>query len=234
MLDYSQLKREARERLYVNKIFLLVMFVALRAETGGSGFFPTSLFITALTTATVFSLIIKIALKIILAFAISFTITNIVNLVRDAIYLEMAKSKEAVNVATVPEKIESLWLFGFLAGWALFLKIALYIIFFPAAIIKWLEYSQTYFILADDPKIGVKGAMLISKKITDGKKKELAFLFLSFFGWFILTLSSFGIVLIYLIPYMRLTFANAYLKLKEEAIKSGKIGGALELLGKNL
>ena len=73
----------------------------------------------------------------------------------------------------------------------------------------------------------------MSQKITEGHKKDLALLFLSFIGWFILTLSSFGIVLIYLIPYIRLTFANAYLLLKEEAIKNGKIdGGVLTLPAK--
>lgn len=232
MLNNKELKKAAREQLYINRFFLLIMFLALSLETGGAGLFP-SISILALSAATASQLVVKLVFRIIITFVISFSVSNIVYLIRDSVYLEMAKSKLALKVDVVPEKIESLWLLGFFGGWILFAKIILYILFFPAAIIKWLEYSQTYFILADNPKIGIKKAMLMSQKITEGHKKDLALLFLSFIGWFILTLSSFGIVLIYLIPYIRLTFANAYLLLKEEAIKNGKIdGGVLALPAK--
>lgn len=227
MLDYSKLKKSAREQLHLNRIFLLIMFIALSMESGSSGFFSWFFILSLLTAKSLQHVIFKVAFKIIITLALCFSISNIINLIRDSIYLEMSKSDKSLDTDAVPEKIERLWLLGLISGWYLFVKIVLYIIFFPAAIIKWLEYSQTFFILADNPKIGVERAMLVSQKITEGRKKELALLFLSFFGWFILTLSSFGIVTIYLIPYMRLTFANAYLDLKADAIKNGKIDGRI-------
>lgn len=226
MLNRRGLKKSAREKLHINRIFLLVMLIALSIKSSGMGFFSWSFILSLVATKSLQHAIIKIIFRIIFYFALWFSISSIVNLIRDSIYLEMAKSKNSLDTDAVPEKIEKLWLFGFFSGWILFAKIILYVIFFPAAIIKWLEYSQTFFILADNPKIGVKAAMLTSQKITEGRKKELALLFLSFLGWFILTLSSFGIIIIYLIPYMRLTFANAYLQLKGDAIKNGKIPAA--------
>lgn len=226
MLNRKELKKSARQKLHLNRFFLLVMFVALSIEGGGTKFYSIFIFLVLNSDKSPQVILIKIIFKIIFSLALCFSISNIVHLIRDSIYLEMAKSEKKLDTDAVPEKIEKLWLFGFVSGWFLFAKIILYVLFFPAAIIKWIEYSQTFFILADNPKIGVKAAMRASQRITEGRKKELAFLFLSFSGWFILTLSSFGIVIIYLIPYMRLTFANAYLRLKEDAIKSGKIATA--------
>lgn len=61
-----------------------------------------------------------------------------------------------------------------------------YIIMFAVMIIKNYQYSQHYFVIADDPSVKVTQALNISKKITKGFKWKLFVLDLSFIGWYFL------------------------------------------------
>lgn len=237
MLDRKKIKAAARTQFQKNSIFLIVMFLltalfnndpelyfSLAAE-----FFPIRTFLSVILAAGIIS--ISSALGIILIFlavaVLSISIQNIIEITKHSVYLEITKTEQCAKIDVIPEKIANLWLFGIFAGWRICFKIILYIIFPPAAIIKWMEYSQTYYILADKPSIGVIPAMDISREITDGRKGELALLYLSFFGHFILCVFTFGIYLFYLVPYMELTFANAYQELKKDAVANGKINGRI-------
>lgn len=53
-----------------------------------------------------------------------------------------------------------------------------------------------------------------SKTITNGHKMELFILNLSFIGWILLAIITFGIACIWIVPYMNATFANTYRSLK--------------------
>ena len=75
---------------------------------------------------------------------------------------------------------------------------------------------MTDFILKDDPEISALDAIMKSWKMTDGHKAELIYLFLSFLGWIILTIFTFGIGLLLLYPYMQSTLAHFYEDLKAE------------------
>lgn len=97
------------------------------------------------------------------------------------------------------------------------------LLFIIPGIVKSFSYSQMFFIMTENPKIGVKKAMNISKIITDGHKMNLFTMELSFFGWIILSLITSGIGFIWLFPYMNTAFSNAYTDLKMEAIRCGKI-----------
>lgn len=82
-------------------------------------------------------------------------------------------------------------------------------------IIKAYAYSQSFYILADNKKMGAKEIMAKSEKMMDGHKWELFVLQLSFFGWALLCVLTFGIGYLWLIPYMNTTFANYYDGLKK-------------------
>lgn len=77
-------------------------------------------------------------------------------------------------------------------------------------IIAALSYSQIYFILADDPLISAKEALEKSKKMMDGNKKKLFFLSFRFLGWALLSMLTFGIGFLWLMPYMQVTYAKFY------------------------
>lgn len=89
-------------------------------------------------------------------------------------------------------------------------------------IIKAISYSMSFYILADNPNIGVKKALKLSIAITEGYKGRLFMLGLSFIGWAILAILTLGIGMLWLTPYMQATFVNFYTELKAETIANGK------------
>lgn len=87
--------------------------------------------------------------------------------------------------------------------------------------IKGLAYSMTGFILTDNPAIGYNRALKLSIAMTYGQKWRMFVLYLSFIGWGLLTLLTFGFGFIFLAPYIVSTNAELYVKLRDNAINSG-------------
>lgn len=81
-------------------------------------------------------------------------------------------------------------------------------------IIKAYSYYMAPYILADNPTMTASEALKESKRITNGAKMDIFILELSFIGWMLLSMFTFGIALIYVAPYMNATMANAYQVLK--------------------
>lgn len=95
------------------------------------------------------------------------------------------------------------------------------ILFVIPGIVKSIAYSQTIFILADNPTVNPTEALKISMRMTNGCKWSIFVTYLSFLGWALLCCITFGIGYIWLCPYIQTTMANLYLKLKEMSISSG-------------
>lgn len=85
-------------------------------------------------------------------------------------------------------------------------------------IIKAFGYSQAMYILAENPGMGAREALKKSQEMMDGHKMELFVLSLSFLGWMLLSVVTFGIALIYVAPYMNATMTNFYNSLKPAAV----------------
>ena len=69
--------------------------------------------------------------------------------------------------------------------------------------------------MAENPELSVIDVLKESAKIMKGHKFELFVLQLSFLGWMILTLITFGIVGLYVVPYYNATLTNYYLSIKQ-------------------
>lgn len=87
-------------------------------------------------------------------------------------------------------------------------------------IIAIFRYSMVYFIMNDNPGIGVMEAIDLSKDMMKGHKGRLFMLWLSFIGWFILGLIPFGIGLLWVVPYYNSAKANFYEDLKANYVNS--------------
>lgn len=74
------------------------------------------------------------------------------------------------------------------------------------------------YILAENPNIGVKRAIELSNKMTDGHKFEMFILDLSFIGWCLLGVLACGIGIIFVFPYQNATNAKLYLVLRNNAL----------------
>lgn len=81
-------------------------------------------------------------------------------------------------------------------------------------IVKAISYSMSMYILAENKGKSATECINESKKMTEGHKMELFILGLSFIGWILLCSITCGIALIWVMPYMEATFANAYKLLK--------------------
>ena len=90
----------------------------------------------------------------------------------------------------------------FITLWSLLLVIP--------GIIKSFSYAMTPYILKDYPELSANQAINLSRKMMKGHKFDLFWLYLSFIGWMILNLFTFGIGSFWLIPYMYTAQAAFY------------------------
>ena len=77
-------------------------------------------------------------------------------------------------------------------------------------IIASLSYSLSFFIMSDDPEIGIMDAIKKSKKMMYGYKWKFFCLNCRFIGWIILGILSLGIGLLWIVPYMYISYAKFY------------------------
>lgn len=91
-----------------------------------------------------------------------------------------------------------------------------YILLIIPGIIFTFMLSQVYYILAENPEIGVIECLKESKRLMEGKKIDYFVLMLSFILWGILTGLTLGLAGLYVIPYYEATVANFYLSIKSQ------------------
>ena len=90
-----------------------------------------------------------------------------------------------------------------------------YILFIIPGIILTLMFSQSLYILNDDNEKTITQCIKESANLMKGHKWEFFVLQLSFIGWGLLVVLTFGIAALWVQPYMWVTNANYYIKLKE-------------------
>ena len=85
--------------------------------------------------------------------------------------------------------------------------------------IKTYEYKMIPYILAENPKIEKKKAFKLSKQMMKGNKWKAFVLDISFIGWEILSIFTFGLLnILYINPYKVATVSELYETLKEQTI----------------
>lgn len=153
-------------------------------------------------------------------------IAGILRLAQAHVYLRLARTDGKASFDDFLHGL-SFWLSGALGGLWFVLWVFLWaLLFVIPGIVKAFAYSQMFFVLAENPGIGVRKAMHISKLLTRGHKGDLFVMHLSFLGWRILCALSCGIGSLWLAPYMQTSFLNAYFALKNEAIATNVLSPA--------
>ena len=87
------------------------------------------------------------------------------------------------------------------------------IVLVPITIVS-LALSQVYFIIVDQKTKSAREAIKMSWNVMKGNKRKLFLLQLSFIGWFILTVFTLFIGLIFLYPYIMTAYSKFYQNLK--------------------
>ena len=83
-------------------------------------------------------------------------------------------------------------------------------------IIKCFSYAMTPFILEEHPELTANEAIDHSRAMMKGHKFDLFWLILSFIGWLILCMFTFGIGYLWLTPYMETSVAAFYEDVKAD------------------
>lgn len=110
----------------------------------------------------------------------------------------------------------SLWMILFVFLWSL--------LFIIPGLIKGISYSMTQYILADCPNVKATDALKLSMRMMKGHKWEYFVLGLSFLGWGLLSALTLGILGIFFTgPYMRSSFAQYYLEVRDQALRTGAV-----------
>lgn len=95
----------------------------------------------------------------------------------------------------------------FIALWSL--------LFIIPGIVKSYSYAMTFFILRDNPALSTTQAITKSREMMNGHKGKLFLMDLSFIGWELLSLFTFGILgIFYVRPYRNVAYAEFYQSLK--------------------
>lgn len=92
--------------------------------------------------------------------------------------------------------------------------ICFYVFMIPAIIAQY-RYSMCFYILVDNPKVGIRQCIRESSEMMKGYKWKFFLLGLSFIGWGLLSCLTLGIGLLWLLPYMYTTYGNFYNELKK-------------------
>ena len=92
-----------------------------------------------------------------------------------------------------------------------------------------LSYALTFYLVAENPGLKGKEALLRSKTLMNGYRWKLFCLFLRFFGWFLLGALTMGIGFLWIMPYLQTALARFYddlLENKGSAAEPGTRSGS--------
>lgn len=96
------------------------------------------------------------------------------------------------------------------------------LLFIIPGIIAAINYSQSFYIIAEDKekKLSPMDALNKSKEMMKGHKMDYFILGFKLFIFFLLSLFTFGIALLWLMPYSQVAMANFYLRINPEKHKT--------------
>ncbi|MDR0896853.1 MAG: DUF975 family protein [Oscillospiraceae bacterium] len=116
----------------------------------------------------------------------------------------------------VQSLVAMLWMYLWIILWTL--------LFFIPGIIKGLSYFATPYLVADYPDLNPREALKISMRITEGHLMEIFIMNLSFFGWYLLSAFTAGILaLVHVAPYHGISTAGLYESLLADALERGVV-----------
>ena len=130
-------------------------------------------------------------------------------------YMKLSRNEKVTYKELFSKK--SLWLLyiGVSIMTAIFVGLWSLLLIIPGIVASY-KYSMVNYIMVDNPEIGVFEAIRKSKEMMYGHKLDYFILHLSFIGWAILAGLTFGILMLYVAPYMNVTCANFYYSIKDE------------------
>ncbi len=252
MFDYRMVKSAAREKLRGNHwLVVLVCLIAYTLGAGatgvtfsGGGFnfnfntgsgVDTGSSAATMTDGAAVAVILIVALVlmvvytliVVAAIAYSVFVGNVVRVGLAAWTIRFYRGEE-VKVKELFAPFKTMYKKAVGVMFMKDLKVFLWsLLFLIPGIVKEYAYSMVPFLLRDNPNLTPQQALEMSNTMTMGYKWDLFVLQLSFIGWNLLNIFTFGVLgTLFVNPYYELTCAGAYEDLKWIAIQSGKLSDA--------
>ena len=217
--DRPALKRKAKETLrnHSPRIYLVGILCSLLTTVGATATeWPTIRLLLRAESLEQMLYLYENSTAVSTGFALSIAtlaMTLFVNLVTygwQLFTLRASREEETGGAETLFSCFQQFWRF-LLAQLLMNLFITLWsLLFVIPGIIAAFAYSQTIYIMLDNPQISPLEAIGASKQLMRGHKFEYFTLQLSFLGWAYLSIFTFGLLGIWLNPYMQVTMANYY------------------------
>ena len=189
MKTYDELKRLARTSLQTSYWYIFILLLVISAILGASQIALVGLVITGPIMVGYSHYLLKLYRQ------------EIRNDQFDTLLLGF---KEGIVRHIITYLIMGLFIFL----WSL--------LFVIPGIIKAIAYSQVGFILAENPELEYQEALKRSEDMMRGHKWRYFELQLSFIGWYLLSILTFGIGFIFLAPYLSMTQVAFYDDLKAQ------------------
>lgn len=86
----------------------------------------------------------------------------------------------------------------------------LYVITMVFSVVIGLVYGLAYFFYIDNPEMSAIECMRQSRIAMRGNKGRLFYIYISFIGWWLLSILTCGLIFLWLVPYMLTVMANFY------------------------
>ena len=140
----------------------------------------------------------------------------------NVIFLELHRENKPMELARLFDGFND---FGRIGGTMIlsqiYIVLWMFLLIIPG-IVKSYSYALTPYILKDHPELKFNAAIEESMRMMNGYKMKLFLLDLSFIGWALLTILTFGIGILFLEPYVSASRAAFYEDLKAELSESLK------------
>lgn len=150
---------------------------------------------------------------------IAFVLTGPLTIGVIRIFLAIAQKQEAKATDLFSEStaFDPIWR-GVKAYFFMMLYILLWsLLLIIPGIMAAFSYALTFWLMAEDPNLSGREALIKSKALMFGKRWKLACLYLRFTGWFVLSILTLGIGFLWLMPYVATSKARFYLDIKASA-----------------
>lgn len=129
---------------------------------------------------------------------------------------------DSVSPALVDRVLDAYGLPEFVYSPVFFIVLGIFMILFSIVLlIKRYQYRMTDYILADNPFIGTRRALTLSKSMSKGSFWRLFVLDLSFIGWFFLASMCIcipGAAIFLILPYYEATWVEAYKNCRDDMV----------------
>ncbi len=198
--------------------------------SSGSIFASMFMGISSILNSEVIAFVVFVILVLLGTFFFFFFILNPFSVISRRIFLEARRYKKVSSqrfLFLLPiKKVTNVSCVMFTV---FFYKFLWSFVFIIGGIIKHYSYYLVPYILAENPALKSKDAITLSRKMMNGYKWKCFLIELSYFGWLVLSLLTFGLTgIFYSNSYKVATFTEFYVQLRSFA-KENKLSGSESL-----